>query len=131
MANDPGSLRTALGRVRFLGSAKSGTHHAWHMRVTSVALVPLSILFVWIVASLVGKDYNAVRAMFADRFMPATVMILFILTSAYHMMLGMQTIIEDYVHNEIVKTWSIMGNLLFSILVGFAGLFAVLKLSLT
>ena len=61
MAKDPGSLRTALGRVRFLGSAKSGTHHAWHMRVTSVALVPLTILFVWIVASLAGQDYNAVR----------------------------------------------------------------------
>jgi succinate dehydrogenase / fumarate reductase membrane anchor subunit len=131
MANDPGSLRTALGRVRFLGSAKSGTHHAWHMRVTSVALVPLSILFVWIVASLVGKDYAAVHAMFAGRFGPALVMILFVLTSAYHMMLGMQAIIEDYVHNEIIKTWSIMGNLLFSALVGFAGLFAVLKLSLT
>ena len=131
MANDPGSLRTALGRVRFLGSAKSGTQHSWHMRVTSVALIPLSILFVWIVASLVGKDYNAVRALFADRFIPAAVMILFILTSAYHMMLGMQTIIEDYVHDEMIKTWSLMGNLLFSILVGFAGLFAVLKLSLT
>jgi succinate dehydrogenase / fumarate reductase, membrane anchor subunit len=131
MANDPGSLRTALGRVRFLGSAKSGTHHAWHMRVTSVALVPLSMLFVWVVASLVGKDYNAVRALFADRFMPAIVMILFITTSAYHMMLGMQTMIEDYVHNEMVKTWSIMANLLFSMMVGFAGLFAVLKLSLT
>ena len=59
MAKDPGSLRTALGRVRFLGSAKSGTHHAWHMRVTSVALVPLTILFVWIVASLgnMGPDH--------------------------------------------------------------------------
>jgi succinate dehydrogenase / fumarate reductase membrane anchor subunit len=101
------------------------------MRVTSVALVPLSILFVWIIVSLAGKDYNAVRAMFADRFMPATVTILFILTSAYHMMLGMQTIIEDYIHRELIKTWSIMANLLFSILVGFAGLFAVLKLSLT
>ena len=131
MANDPGSLRTALGRVRFLGSAKSGTHHAWHMRVTSVALVPLSILFLWIVASLAGKDYDAVHSLFRNGFMPATVMILFILTSAYHMMLGMQSIIEDYVHDEPIKTWSIMGNLLFSILVGFAGLFAVLKLSLT
>ena len=119
MANDPRSLRTALARIRFLGSAKSGTHHSWHMRVTSVALMPLSILFVWILVSL------------ADRFLPATVMILFILTSAYHMRLGMQTIIEDYVHDEPIKTWSIIANLLFSVLVGFAGLFAVLKLSLT
>ncbi|MGA8601898.1 MAG: succinate dehydrogenase, hydrophobic membrane anchor protein [Beijerinckiaceae bacterium] len=131
MANDPRSLRTALARIRFLGSAKSGTHHSWHMRVTSVALMPLSILFVWILVSLAGKDYNAVRATFADRFLPATVMILFILTSAYHMRLGMQTIIEDYVHDEPIKTWSIIANLLFSVLVGFAGLFAVLKLSLT
>jgi succinate dehydrogenase / fumarate reductase membrane anchor subunit len=131
MANDPGSLRTALGRVRFLGSAKSGTHHAWHMRVTSVALVPLSIFFVWTLASLPGKDYDAVHSLFRNGFLPATVMILFVVTSAYHMMLGMQTIIEDYVHHEIIKTWSILGNLLFSLLVGFAGLFAVLKLSLT
>jgi succinate dehydrogenase / fumarate reductase membrane anchor subunit len=131
MANDPGSLRTALGRVRFLGSAKSGTQHSWHMRVTSVALVPLSILFVWTVASLLGKEYEGVRALFRNGFVPATVMILFILASAYHMMLGMQTIIEDYVHDEMLKTWSIMANLLFSTLVGFAGLFAVLKLSLT
>ncbi len=131
MANDPASLRTSLGRVRFLGSAKAGTRHSWHMRITAVALIPLSLLFVWIVASLGGKDYNAVRAMFADRFMPGAVFILFILTSAYHMMLGMQTIIEDYVHDEIVKTWSIIANLLFSIAIGFAGVFAVLKLSLT
>ena len=131
MANDPGSLRTSLGRVRFLGSAKSGTKHSWHMRVTAVALIPLALLFIWVVASLAGKDYNGVRAVFADRFMPATVMILFILTSAYHMMLGMQTIIEDYVHDETVKTWSIIVNLLFSIAIGFAGTFAVLKLSLT
>jgi succinate dehydrogenase / fumarate reductase membrane anchor subunit len=131
MANDPASMRTALGRVRFLGSAKSGTHHAWHMRLTSVALVPLTLLFVWVVLSLIGKDYDAVHAMFAGRFVPALVVILFLLVSAHHMMLGMQTIIEDYVHDEMIKTWSIIGNLLFSILVGFAGLFAVLKLSLT
>lgn len=130
MANDPGSLRTALGRVRFLGSAKSGTQHSWHMRVTSVALVPLSILFVWLVASLVGKDYESVHSVFRNGFVPASVMVLFILASAYHMMLGMQTVIEDYVHDEMLKTWSIMGNLIFSTLVGFVGLFAVLKLSL-
>ncbi len=63
-----------------------------------------------LVASLVGKDYEGVRALFRNGFIPATVMILFILASAYHMMLGMQTIIEDYVHDEMLKTWSIMAQ---------------------
>ena len=56
------SMRTTASKVRHLGSARSGTRHAWRMRVTSFALLPLSVAFVWIVLSLVGKDYATVRA---------------------------------------------------------------------
>ena len=62
MANEPASMRTPLGRIRYLGSARSGTTQAWHMRLTAIALVPLTIAFIWLILSLVGKDYNGVRS---------------------------------------------------------------------
>lgn len=130
MSNDPNSMRTTVRQVRHLGSAKSGTHHVWHMRLTSFALVPLTIGFVWIILSLVGKDYNTVRTALGSPAI-AIVMLLFLLTGVYHMMLGMQTIIEDYVHGVHAKTWSLMGNTFFSICVGLACVYAVLRLSFT
>jgi succinate dehydrogenase / fumarate reductase membrane anchor subunit len=128
MSNNPNSMRTTVRQVRHLGSAKSGTHHAWHMRLTSFALVPLTIAFGWIILSLVGKDYNTVRAALGSP-MVAIIMLLFILTSIYHMMLGMQTIIEDYVHSEGAKTFSLALNIFFSFAVGLACVYAVLRLS--
>lgn len=130
MANDPKSMRTSLRQVRFLGSAKSGTHHAWHMRLTSFALVPLTIAFVWLMLSLVGRDYNAVRLALGTPVI-AIIMLLFVLAGIYHMMLGMQTIIEDYVHSEPAKTLSIAANNFFSICIGLACVYAVLRLSFT
>ena len=92
-------MRTTVRQVRYLGSAKSGTHHVWHMRLTSLALVPLTIGFVWIILSLVGKDYNTVRAALGSPAI-AIIMLLFLLAGIYHMMLGMQTVIEDYIHGH-------------------------------
>jgi succinate dehydrogenase / fumarate reductase, membrane anchor subunit len=128
MSNNPNSMRTTARQVRHLGSAKAGTHHAWHMRLTSFALVPLTVAFVWIVLSLVGKDYNTVRAALGSPSI-AIIMLLFILTGIYHMMLGMQTIIEDYVHTESTKTFSLALNIFFSFAVGLACVYAVLRLS--
>ncbi len=128
MAQDSGSMRTATARVRHLGSARSGTRHAWLMRVTSLALLPLSIAFVWIILSLVGKDYSDVRAMLGRPF-PAILMLLFVPTGIYHMMLGMQTIIEDYVHGEHAKSWSLVANTFFCAAVGLACVYAILRLS--
>ncbi len=130
MANDSNYMRTTARQVRHLGSAKSGTHHVWHMRLTSYALLPLTIAFVWIVVSLVGKDYNTVRTALGSPAIAIT-MLLFLLTGIYHMMLGMQTVIEDYVHGEVAKTFSLMANTFFSICVGLACVYAVLRLSFT
>lgn len=128
MANNSGSIRTPAAKVRHLGSARSGTRHAWRMRVTSFALLPLSIAFVWIVLSLVGKDHATVREALGNPFI-AIVMLLFVPTGVYHMMLGMQTVIEDYVHGEHAKSWALMANMFFCAVVGLACVYAILRLS--
>ena len=130
MTNSSSSMRTPMSKVRYLGSAKSGTHHAWMMRVTSAALIPLTVAFVWIVLSLVGKDYNTVRETLGAP-LPAILMLLFIGTSIYHMKLGMQTIIEDYVHGHGSKTALLVANTFFSLCIGISAAYAVLKLSLS
>ena len=122
------SLRTPLGRVRYLGSAKSGTEHAWLMRATSAALVPLTVAVVWILLHLVGKDYAVVRDSLG-RPLSAIIMILFLGTSIVHMKLGMRTIIEDYVHNDHAKTWSLLANTFFSYAIGLACIYAILRIS--
>lgn len=127
MGNEPAFMRTPLGRVRHLGSARSGTTHVWHMRLTAIALVPLAIAFVWLILTLVGKDYNAVRSELAHTF-PALVMLLFLIAAIYHMHLGMQTIIEDYVHGEQAKTWTLIANKFFAVCIGFACVYSVLRI---
>ena len=128
MSGKPTSFRTPLSRVRYFGSAHSGTQHAWAMRLTSTALTALTIAGVWLALALVGKPYPAVREMFGQRIMPGTIVILFVFVSLYHMKLGMQTIIEDYVHEEAAKTWSILANNFFCALLGVATGVAILKL---
>ena len=122
------SLRTQLSRTRYLGSARSGTQHLWHMRLTSMALAPLTLAFVWLILSLLGKDYASVRAMLALP-LPAITMLLFVLAGIYHMKLGMQTIIEDYVHGEGARTAAVAGNIFFCSLVAMACVFAILRIS--
>jgi succinate dehydrogenase / fumarate reductase, membrane anchor subunit len=92
-------LRSSLGRVRGLGSAKEGVRHWWAQRVTAIALVPLSIWFVVAVISLMGVDYTEYQA-WIGQFGNALLMILTTLVLFYHGYLGMQVIIEDYVHGE-------------------------------
>jgi succinate dehydrogenase / fumarate reductase, membrane anchor subunit len=122
------SLRTPLSRVAHLGSARSGTRHFWHQRLTSVANVPLTIAFVLIVIGLLGRNHAAVVQILGSTFV-SIVMLLFIVTSVYHMWLGMQTIVEDYVRDEKLKIAAVMGNTFFSIAVGFAAVFAICKLA--
>ncbi|HEV2574537.1 succinate dehydrogenase, hydrophobic membrane anchor protein [Methylocella sp. CPCC 101449] len=128
MTNTPHSMRTPMGKVRYLGSAKSGTRHMLHTRLTAIALLPLSIAFVWIVVSLVGKDYNTVRATLGNPLVSVT-LLLFLIAGIYHMMLGMQMVIEDYVYGEHTKFWLLALNTCFAIAVGLACAYAVLRLS--
>jgi succinate dehydrogenase / fumarate reductase, membrane anchor subunit len=121
-------LRTPLGRVRGFGSAKSGTEHFWYQTVTSVALVPLTIAVVLIFTSLLGRNHAAVVQILGSPLI-AVVMLLFIIATAYHMKLGMQVIIEDYVHGEGRKLTLLMGNTFFCFVIGLASAYAILKLS--
>jgi succinate dehydrogenase / fumarate reductase membrane anchor subunit len=124
----PRSLRTPLGRVRYLGSAHHGTRVFWHQRLTAVAGVPLTIAVIVIIMGLLGRNHAAVVQILGSSFVAIT-MLLFILNSVYHMWMGMQVIIEDYVHDEIRKIAILMANTFFSIAVGFTAVFAILKLS--
>jgi succinate dehydrogenase / fumarate reductase, membrane anchor subunit len=124
----PRSIRTPLGRVRYLGSAHNGTGHFWHQRLTSVANVPLSIAMVVIIVSLLGRNHAAVVQILGSTVVAIT-MLLFIISSVYHMWLGMQVIIEDYVHDETWKLVSLLGNTFFSFAVGLTAVYAILKLA--
>ena len=122
------SMRTPLGRVRGLGSAKSGTGHFWLQRVTAVANVFLTLAFLCVVISLIGKPYAVAVATLANPLV-AILMLLFVISGAVHMRLGMQVIIEDYIHSEGLKILAVMANTFFAIAVGAACAFALLKLS--
>ena len=128
MTEDPRSMRTPLGRVRHLGSAHHGTRVFWHQRLTAVANVPLTIAFVLIVIALLGRNHAAAQQILGSPLI-AIVILLFIGSVTYHMRIGMQVIIEDYVHDEIWKLVILMLNTFFSFAVGLAAVFAILKLS--
>ena len=129
MAQGLAPAGTGMKRVQFLGSARSGTTDAWAMRVTSILLVPLSVAFVAIILSLLGKDSAGVRAELG-RPVAAILMLFFLLTSVFHMKLGMQSVIDDYVHDAHLKEWSLIANLVFSITIGLACVYAIFRLSL-
>ncbi|OKL44417.1 succinate dehydrogenase, hydrophobic membrane anchor protein [Pseudovibrio exalbescens] len=121
-------MRTPLGRVRGLGSAKDGTMHFWRQRVTAVANVFLITFFVFLIISLQGADYQTFVATMQNPLI-SVLMLLVILVGCYHMKLGMQVIIEDYVHSEGMKLMALMGNIFFSSFIALASAVAVLKIS--
>jgi succinate dehydrogenase / fumarate reductase, membrane anchor subunit len=123
-----GKMSTPLARVRGLGSAKSGTRAFWRQRLTAVANVPLSIAFVIIVVALLGRNHAAVVQILGSPLI-AVIMLLFIFSITTHMRIGMQVIIEDYVHDEGAKLLLLMANTFFTVAVGLAAAFAVLMLS--
>ena len=129
MSNGANGLRTPLGRVRFLGSARAGTTEAWLIHVTAVALVPLSLGFVWLLLDLLHKDYNGVRAEIG-RPVPAILLLAFILTGVVHMELGMRSIIVDYVEGH-GRAWALVANACFAALLAFACLYATLRVGFT
>ncbi|TCU62966.1 MULTISPECIES: succinate dehydrogenase, hydrophobic membrane anchor protein [unclassified Bradyrhizobium] len=124
----PPSMRTPLGRVRNLGAAHSGTSDFWRQRITGVAMTLLMIPVVVIVMMLLGRN-QAGAAQILGSLPIAVILLLFIFASAWHMKIGMQVVIEDYVHNEKLKLTAIMLNNFFSIAVALASTYAILKLS--
>jgi succinate dehydrogenase / fumarate reductase, membrane anchor subunit len=122
------SMKTPLGRVRGLGSARSGTQHFWHQRLTSVAGIPLTIAFIVIVIALLGRNHAAAVQILGSPLV-AIVMLLFIINTVYHMCIGMQEIIIDYVHDDLTKFIVLMGNTFFGVTVALASIYAILKLS--
>lgn len=122
------SMRTPLKKVRYLGSAKEGADHFWKQRVTAVANVFLGAFLVWLIASLLGADYETARQKLANPLIALPLLAL-ILSATIHMRLGMQIIIEDYVHEEGLKLAALVLNTFFAIIIALASVFAVLKLS--
>ena len=124
----PKSIRTPLGRVRGLGASHSGTGDFWRQRLTAVAMVLLILPVIVVVMMLLGRN-QAGAAQILGSPLVAIVMLLFIIASAWHMKIGMQVVIEDYIHGEMAKLAAIMANNFFSVAVALASIYAILKLS--
>jgi succinate dehydrogenase / fumarate reductase membrane anchor subunit len=124
----PADFRTPLARVRGLGAARSGTEHFWLQRMTAVANVPLTICFIVIVMSLLGRNQATAQQTLGTPLV-AILMLLFIGSVTNHMRLGMQIIIEDYVHGETLRPLCIMANMFFCVVVALASAYGLFKLS--
>jgi succinate dehydrogenase / fumarate reductase membrane anchor subunit len=122
------TMRTPLAKVRNLGSSHSGTSDFWRQRVTAVAMALLIVPVVVVVMMLLGRN-QAGAAQILGSPPIAIILLLFIIASAWHMKIGMQVVIEDYVLSEKLKIASIMANNFFSIAVALASIYAILKLS--
>ena len=120
-------MRTPLGRVRGLGSAKKGTEHFFMQRVTALANIPLTLFLVGALVVHAGADYTTMTA-FLGNPLVGVVMLLLIVSACYHMKLGLQVVIEDYVHGEATKLLAIIANQFFALTVAVACSLAVLKL---
>ena len=122
------SLRTPLGRARGLGSAKQGVHHWWAQRVTAVALVPLTLWFILALVGLAGSEATAASAFVAHP-VNAILLLLLIAATFHHLHLGLQVVIEDYVHGELVKIAAVLAIKLLAVALGVAAAFSVLKIA--
>jgi succinate dehydrogenase / fumarate reductase, membrane anchor subunit len=122
------SLRSPLGQVSGLGSAKDGTGHWWSQRVSAVALIPLTLWFLFSLLTLPSLDYSTVRTWLSFP-MSAFLVSLLAAVLAYHSYLGTTVVIEDYVHSHGSKLfWLLLLRFLY-VLVGGASIFATLRVA--
>ena len=128
MSDNVRHIRTPLARVRGRGAARSGTGHFWRQRLTAVANIPLTIAAIIIIITLLGRN-QAAAAQILGSPLVALIMLLFVASTAIHMRIGMQVIIEDYVHDESAKLTLIMANTFFAVAVALASVYGILKLS--
>lgn len=122
-------FRTPLARVRGLGSAKSGTEHFFLQRMTAVSNIVLAIAFIAIVLGLTGADH-ATMVRTVSHPLVALLLLLFVVSALIHMRLGMQIIIEDYVHEKGLKIAALVANTFFAVGMGAALAFALLKMAI-
>jgi succinate dehydrogenase / fumarate reductase, membrane anchor subunit len=122
-------MRSPLGRAIGLGSAKEGVDHWWAQRITAIALVPLSLWFVSALIGLVGADLETVQN-WVSLPLPAILLILLLIATFYHVSLGLQVVIEDYVHAELAKLGLLVVLRLLCFGFAVAGIFAVVSIAL-
>ncbi|RDI62001.1 succinate dehydrogenase, hydrophobic membrane anchor protein [Microvirga subterranea] len=123
------SMRTPLARVKGLGASGHGVEHWWIHRVTAVSNIPLIVSFVIIVAALAGSDYAQAINIISHPFV-AIILILAVISVTNHMRLGMQIVIEDYVHDKGYKIAAVIANNFYAVIIAVACLYAILKVSL-
>ncbi|MDP4796320.1 MAG: succinate dehydrogenase, hydrophobic membrane anchor protein [Rhodospirillales bacterium] len=121
-------FRSQLGRVRGLGASHGGVHHFWVQRISGIALVPLVIWFVLAASTAVSADLATFKAWVGAHYNPA-LLILLILTMFHHAMLGLQVIIEDYIHGEAAKLTTLIVTKFAVYLIGACAIFAVIRLT--
>jgi succinate dehydrogenase / fumarate reductase membrane anchor subunit len=129
MADNRVSMRTPLSRVRGLGASGHGVEHWWLQRVTAIANIPLIVSFVIIVAALAGSSYAEAIDLISHPLI-AIILALAVVSVCLHMRLGMQVIIEDYVHAPGLRLVALIANNFYAAIVAAACLFAILKVSL-
>ena len=126
MSESDKSLRSALGRARYLGSARRGSQDGWLTQVSAAALVVLASGFVLMLLTLLSKDYNGVRTELGHP-VPAILTLLFALVATFHMHLGMRSIILDYVHGH-TREWALVANICFAGVIALTCVYAVLRI---
>jgi len=127
--NEKVNLRTPLARVKGLGASGQGSHHWWVQRLTAIALVPLSLWFAFSIVGHIDDDYVTVLAWISSPGV-AVMLLLFLGFMFFHAQLGLQVVIEDYVHNETVKMAALLAVKALALLAGVASIFAVLRIAL-
>ena len=122
-------MASPLARVRGLGSAKEGADHWWVQRLTAVALVPLTLWFVYSIMVLAGAGLDEAQTWAADPF-NALMLIILVVATFHHAQLGLQVVLEDYIHHELLKIGSLVVMKSTAFAIGLAGVLAVMRIAL-